>query len=76
MEAAGELLAGHDPRAQLTAGGTDLELAKPARPLRRTGDVGDAILFYAPEIVPALFEATEVWFHEIPRTPRKVLAGL
>jgi CO/xanthine dehydrogenase Mo-binding subunit len=31
---------------------------------------------YAPAIVDALFDATGVWFDEIPLTPSRVLAGL
>jgi CO/xanthine dehydrogenase Mo-binding subunit len=53
-----------------------LELADPLGPFGARGMSEMPYLPYAPAIVHALFDATGVWFDEIPLTPCKVLAGL
>ena len=53
-----------------------LELADPLGPFGARGMSEMPYLPYAPAIVDALFDATGVWFDEIPLTPSRVLAGL
>lgn len=53
-----------------------LELADPLGPFGARGMSEMPYLPYAPAIVHALFDATGVWFDEIPLTPSRVLAGL
>ena len=53
-----------------------LELADPLGPFGARGMSELPSLPYAPAIVDALFDATGVWFDEIPLTPSRVLAGL
>lgn len=53
-----------------------LELADPLGPFGARGMSEMPYLPYAPAVVHALFDATGVWFDQIPLTPSVVLAGL